>query len=82
MNKAKQALIKARNHVAENKGAYILGAVAIAAIALQQYNRTQFNEFLTEKGIDLDEYYCPEYYEEKQANKQALIEAVHSEYPR
>lgn len=56
---------KVKNHVASNKVAYVAGAVAIAAIALQQRNVKDFNNFLTSKGIDLDEYYLPEHFEEK-----------------
>jgi hypothetical protein len=57
---------KIREHIKANRAAYIMGAVAISAIALQQHNRIQFNKFLVSKGIDLDEYYIPEYYYEKQ----------------
>lgn len=63
MNPIKTA-IKVKNHVARNKAAYMLGAVAISAIALQQRNRIAFDAFLTEKGIDLMEYYNPEYFAE------------------
>lgn len=65
MNKSIVTLKKFKNHVVANKAAYVAGAVAITAIALQQRNRKAFNEFLTSKGIDLDEYYTPEYFEEK-----------------
>jgi hypothetical protein len=60
MNKVKSVALKAKNNVTSHKAAYVLGAVAIAAIALQQYNKKMFDEFLTEKGIDLMEYYNPE----------------------
>jgi hypothetical protein len=55
-----------KKHVEENKFAYVASAVAVAAIALQQSNRVTFYKFLEEKGIDPEEYYCPEAYEEKQ----------------
>jgi hypothetical protein len=58
-------LRKIREHLKANRTAYIMTAVAISAIALQQLNRTQFDKFLVSKGIDPDEYYCPEYYYEK-----------------
>lgn len=67
MNKTKETLMKIKNHVASNKAAYVMSVVAVSAIALQQRNRVMFDEFLTEKGIDLEEYYCPESYEEKNA---------------
>jgi hypothetical protein len=66
MNTVKTHLTKIKNHVKDHKGTYAMGAVAVAAIALQQWNRTAFTEFMISKGIDPDEYYCPEYYEEKQ----------------
>lgn len=65
MDNAKQTLKKIKNHVTANKVTYVASTVAIAAIALQQKNRKDFNEFLTSKGIDPEEYYCPEAYEEK-----------------
>jgi hypothetical protein len=55
-----------KEHFKAHKGAYAMTAVAIAAIALQQSNRRSFYAFLEEKGIDPEEYYCPESYEEKQ----------------
>ena len=69
MNKPKEALKKIKNHVAANKAAYVVGAIAISAIALQQRNRVEFDKFLVSKGIDLDEYYLPEYYEAKEELK-------------
>lgn len=68
MEKTREALRKIRNHVAANKAAYVMGAVAIAATALQQRNRIEFDKFMVSKGIDPDEYYCPEYYAEKIAS--------------
>jgi hypothetical protein len=65
MHNAKQSLTKIKNHVAANKVVYAVGAVAVSAIALQQANRVAFNKFLTSKGIDPEEYYCPEAYAEK-----------------
>lgn len=56
---------KIKNHVASHKAAYVAGAVAIVAVALQQRNRKLFDEFLDEKGIDRDEYYNPELFAEK-----------------
>jgi hypothetical protein len=66
MQTPKQVVLKIKNHVKSNKVTYAVGAVAIAAIALQQRNRAEFDKFLISKGIDLDEYYYPEGYEEKQ----------------
>lgn len=63
-NSVKATALKMKNHVAANKFAYVAGAVAIAAIALQQKNLKQFHAFLIEKGIDPIEYYNPEYFAE------------------
>ena len=56
---------KMMNHVRTHKAAYVAGAVAVAAIALQQRNRKEFDKFLISKDIDLDEYYLPEEFAEK-----------------
>lgn len=64
-NAIKSKTVSVKNHVKRQKAAYAMGAVAITAIALQQSNLHAFNEFLTEKGIDLDEFYCPEAFAEK-----------------
>jgi hypothetical protein len=65
MDKFKSALIKVKDVAKNNAVAIAAGAVAIGAIALQQRNNRMFQNFLTEKGIDHDEYYNPESYEEK-----------------
>lgn len=67
MSNIKAIPSKIKNHVVSHKAAYVAGAVAIAAIALQQRNRKLFDEFLDEKGIDRDEYYNPELFAEKTA---------------
>jgi hypothetical protein len=64
MDNIKVYALKAKNHVARHKAAYAMGAVAIAAIALQQRNLKDFYAFLEEKGIDPMEYYCPEMFAE------------------
>jgi hypothetical protein len=71
MNKetVKEKLSLAKEHVKRQKAAYICGAIAIAAIALQQSNVKAFYEFLDAKGISRDEYLLPEYYEELNASK-------------
>lgn len=63
-NTIKRIPARIKNHVKHNKMAYAMGTVATLAIVLQQANVKSFNRFLTEKGIDPMEYYCPEYYEE------------------
>jgi len=63
MSKIKDTANKVKNHVKRQKAAYVLGTVAIAAIALQQSNRKAFYRFLVEKGINPVEYYYPEYFE-------------------
>jgi hypothetical protein len=64
MKTIKKTAIKTKNHLNRNKTSYALGAVAIAAIALQQRNLRTFKEFLIEKGIDPIEFFTPEYYAE------------------
>lgn len=68
MEKTREALRKIRNHVAANKAAYVMTAVAITATALQQRARIEHDKFLISKGIDPLEYYCPEAYAEKIAS--------------
>jgi hypothetical protein len=67
MDKTRRTLKRIKNHFAANKAAYVMGAVALAAIALQQTSRIEHDKFLISKGIDPDEFYCPEYYAEKNA---------------
>ena len=57
---------KVKNHLLRNKFAYAAGAVAIAAIALQQSNRKAWTEFLISKEIDPNEFFNPELLEEMQ----------------
>lgn len=63
-NKIKTGVVKVKNHVKNNKFAYAASTVAVLAIWLQQTNKNDFYAFLTEKGIDPMEFYCPEYWEE------------------
>lgn len=58
---------KVKNHLNRHKVAYVAGAVAISAIALQQHNLKAFTSFLTEKGIDPAEYFNPEAFAELNA---------------
>jgi hypothetical protein len=67
MNYIKDKAIKVKNHVVRNKVTYAVGAVAVAAIALQQSNKNAFYKFLETKGIDPQEYYYPEGFAEKSA---------------
>lgn len=53
-----------KDNLKENKFAYIMGAVAIGAVALQQANVKAFTKFMIEKNIDPNEYFCPELVEE------------------
>jgi len=64
-NKTKVIVQKIKNHVSSNKYTYYMGAVAIGAVALQQKNVRDFTKFMIEKNIDPDEYFCPEFVEEK-----------------
>jgi hypothetical protein len=65
VNNAKKTCVKVKNHVAANKIPYAAAVITTTVIALQQRNRKEFDKFLTSKGIDLEEYYCPEAYEER-----------------
>lgn len=67
MTKPKAALTRIKTTVVANKVAFAVGTVALAAVALQQRNRVDFDKFLTSKGIDPEEYYCPESFQEKNA---------------
>lgn len=67
MDNIKVIALKAKNHVASHKAAYVAGTVAVAAIVLQQRNLKDFYKFLEEKGIDPMEYYCPEAFAELNA---------------
>lgn len=62
----KSIAIKAKNHVKNHKFAYLMTAVATAAVVGNQRNIKGFTSFLEEKGIDPTEYFCPEFYEEMQ----------------
>lgn len=66
MNTLKSSALKAKNHVMSHKFAYAMTAVAIAAVAGNQRNIKGFTRFMEEKGIDPTEFFCPEYFEEKQ----------------
>lgn len=63
----KSVAAKVKKNIEGNKAAYAMGAVAVLAIALQQKNRVDFYNFLSDRGIDPEEYYCPESFEEKNA---------------
>jgi hypothetical protein len=54
-----------KNHYEHNKFGYAMGALAVAAIALQQANGRAFYAFLESKGIDPEEFYNPESWVEK-----------------
>lgn len=60
MNRVKNAVVSVKNHTKNHKATYAAGAVAIAAIALQQSNLRSFYKFLEERGINPQEFYYPE----------------------
>lgn len=64
-NKTQVVVQKIKNHVSQHKYNYCMLAVACGAVALQQKNVHDFTQFMVEKNIDPDEYFCPEAYEEK-----------------
>jgi hypothetical protein len=47
---------KIKNHLRENGMAYLMTGVAIGIFALMQRQRHSFEGFLTEKGIDVNEF--------------------------
>lgn len=54
---------KIKNHLRENKMTYVMTGVAIGIFALMQRQRHSFEGFLTEKGIDVNEFrFSPEDY--------------------
>jgi hypothetical protein len=57
-----------KNHVRAHKGFYGMGAVATAAVLLQQKNLNDTYAFLESKDIDPMEFYFPELYEEIKKN--------------
>jgi hypothetical protein len=64
MDAIKEKARRLKNHLETNKFGYGMLALAIAAVALQQKNLKDFNEFLDDEGIDPMKFYCPEAYEE------------------
>lgn len=64
---APSRLTLVKNHLNRHKVAYVAGAIAITAIALQQKNLKDFTSFLTEKGIDPAEYFTPDAFAELNA---------------
>ena len=60
----KAATRRVKNHVKRNKVAYAASTVAALAIWLQQTNAKAFVDFLESKGINPDEFFCPEALEE------------------
>lgn len=60
-NTIKSTARKVGSHLNRNKVAYVAGAVAVAAIALQQANNNSFRNFMIEEGIDPMKYYNPEF---------------------
>jgi hypothetical protein len=66
MDKVRKKFTASKNWVkAHRTGIAVTGwTVAIAAIALQQYNLKAYYKFLEGKGINPMEFYCPEMFEE------------------
>lgn len=58
--KLKVNAVRFKNHVKRQKWAYGYAALAAMAMATVVRERKTYNEFLTEKGIDLNEFYTPE----------------------
>jgi hypothetical protein len=60
-NKVKVTAVRVKNHVARHKGAYAMGAVAFGCYTQLRANNKAFTEFLTEKGIDPNEFWIPDW---------------------
>ena len=58
---------KVKKHIERNAVRYTVAAttIAVAAVALQQWNVRVFDEFLEEQGIDKRDYYTPDWRDEK-----------------
>lgn len=60
----KAVTTRVKNHVKRNKVAYAASTIAVLAVWLQQTNAKAFTDFLESKGINPDEFFCPEALEE------------------
>lgn len=61
----KNAALKTINHIHDHRGVYCAGAAAFAMVWLHQGAIRDWESFLVEKGIDPDEYFLPDFYQEK-----------------
>ena len=53
------------NHVRRHKGTYFMGSIALVLLLASIRNSNEINTFLTEKGIDPNEFWlAPEDYAE------------------
>lgn len=68
MNKVKETALKVKNHVKENKVAYVMTGVAIGVVVIQQAAVRSWMEFLDEKGINRLEFTNPEMFAEMNSN--------------
>jgi imidazolonepropionase-like amidohydrolase len=56
-----------KNHVYKHRAKYVAGAMFIIWMAAAKRVADNVDWFLESKGIDPDELWCPEAYEEKQS---------------
>lgn len=60
----KTKISRVKNHIYNRRGRYSAALTAIAFMALMNRSGRELTEFLIEKGIDPQEYFLPEAYEE------------------
>jgi hypothetical protein len=69
MNAIKIGVQKVKDHVKAHPVVYTAVTTALIAGVIMNRNGKEFEKFLIEKGIDPDEYFIPEEYEEKLAKE-------------
>lgn len=57
-------ITRMKNHIYDRRGRYSAALTALAFMALMNRSGRELTEFLVEKGIDPQEYFLPEAYEE------------------
>lgn len=67
VKKTRRAARKTKRHLVSHKSQYALLALSALLLNGNMQNQKKFDVFMKEKGIDPLEFWCPEWYEEKQA---------------
>jgi hypothetical protein len=65
LNTVKDKAISVKNHVYRHRGKYSALATLIVMLEMQHISGQQWTAFLEEKGIDPQEFFCPEAFAEK-----------------